>query len=108
MPAPQRLSLNVSPWQLATRGFAAKVQSAAQSAGIEPSRLTLEITEHALLQDMDEVVHAIQELSALGVRFSIDDFGSGYSALASLKKLPRHELKSDRMFVGEMRLDAPD
>ena len=108
MPAPQRLSLNVSPWQLATRGFASKVQIAAQVAGIEPGRLTLEITEHALLQDMDEVVRAIQELSALGVHFSIDDFGSGYSALATLKKLPLHELKIDRLFISEMNLEQRD
>jgi len=108
MPAPLRLSLNVSPWQLATRGFVAKVQSAIQSAGIAPQRLTLEITENALLQDMDEVVRAIQELSALGVHFSIDDFGSGYSALASLKKLPLHELKIDRLFISEMSLDHKD
>lgn len=108
MPVPERVSLNISPWQLATRGFAAKVQSATQSAGIEPSRLTLEITEHALLQDMDEVVHAIQELSAMGARFSIDDFGSGYSALASIKKLPLRELKIDRLFINEMNLDHKD
>ncbi|MDE2023431.1 MAG: EAL domain-containing protein [Gammaproteobacteria bacterium] len=108
MPAPQRLSLNISPWQLATRGFVTKVQSATQSAGIEPSRLTLEITEHALLQDMDEVVHAIQELNALGARFSIDDFGAGYSALGSIKKLPLQELKIDRLFINEMRLDRKD
>lgn len=108
MPAPQRLSLNVSPWQLATRGFATKVQIAAQMAAIEPKRLTLEITEHALLQDMDEVVRAIHELSALGVHFSIDDFGSGYSALASLKKLPLHELKIDRLFISEMNVEQRD
>ena len=106
--APARLSLNISPWQLAARGFVTKVQSAVQAAGIEASRLTLEITEHALLQDMDEVVRAIQELSAVGVRFSIDDFGSGYSALASLKKLPLQELKIDRLFISEMSLDRKD
>ncbi len=108
MPVPERLSLNISPWQLATRGFVAKVQSAAQAAGIEPARLTLEITEHALLQDMDEVAQAIRELNALGARFSIDDFGSGYSALAAIKKLPLQELKIDRLFISEMRLDRKD
>jgi diguanylate cyclase (GGDEF)-like protein len=105
---PPRLSLNVSPWQLATAGFPRKVKRAMEQAAIDPWRLTLEITENAVLQDIEEVAHTIHELSALGVRFSIDDFGSGYSALASLKKLPLHELKIDRIFISEMRLDPPD
>jgi len=108
LPSPPRLAINVSPWQLATAGFAAKVQRAIEQAGVDPSRLTLEITENAVLQDMEEVAHTIRQLSAIGVRFSIDDFGSGYSALASLKKLPLHELKIDRIFISEMRLAPPD
>lgn len=105
---PPRLAINVSPWQLATASFARKVKRSLARSGIDPARLTLEITENAVLQDIAEVTRTILELSAMGVRFSIDDFGSGYSALASLKKLPLHELKIDRMFVSEMRLDAPD
>ncbi|MGB9429234.1 MAG: EAL domain-containing protein [Gammaproteobacteria bacterium] len=108
LPSPPRLSLNVSPWQLATAGFAAKVKRAIALAEVDPWRLTLEITENAVLQDIEDVARTIQELSALGVRFSIDDFGSGYSALASLKKLPLHELKIDRIFVSEMRLEPAD
>lgn len=108
IPIPQRLSLNVSPWQLATRGFAAKVKNAIQAAGIEANRLTLEITENALLQDLEDVILTIRELNALGVHFSIDDFGTGYSALSSLKKLPLHELKIDRLFISEMSLDRKD
>ncbi|MDE2024511.1 MAG: EAL domain-containing protein, partial [Gammaproteobacteria bacterium] len=105
---PPRLAINVSPWQLATAGFARKVKRSVTRSGIDPASLTLEITESTVLQDIAEVTRTILELSALGVRFSIDDFGSGYSALASLKKLPLHELKIDRMFVSEMRLDSPD
>jgi diguanylate cyclase (GGDEF)-like protein len=108
LPSPPRLAINVSPWQLATVGFSRKVKRAIEMAGINPSRLTLEITENAVLQDIEEVAHTIRELSAMGVRFSIDDFGSGYSALASLKKLPLHELKIDRIFISEMRIDPPD
>ena len=108
LPTPPRLAINVSPWQLATAGFAPKVNRAIELAGVNPSRLTLEITENAVLQDIEEVANTIRELSAIGVRFSIDDFGSGYSALASLKKLPLHELKIDRIFISEMRLDPPD
>ncbi|MGH8291977.1 MAG: putative bifunctional diguanylate cyclase/phosphodiesterase, partial [Gammaproteobacteria bacterium] len=105
---PPRLAINVSPWQLATPGFARKVKRSLARSGIEPARLTLEITESAVLQDIAEVTRTILDLSVLGVRFSIDDFGSGYAALASLKRLPLHELKIDRMFVSEMRVDAPD
>lgn len=108
MATPPRLAINVSPWQLATAGFARKVKRGLIRSGVDPAWLTLEITENAVLQDIAEVTRTIQDLSALGVRFSIDDFGSGYAALASLKKLPLHELKIDRMFVSEMRLDVPD
>lgn len=105
---PPRLAINVSPWQLATSGFARKVKRSLMHSGIDPAWLTLEITENAVLQDIAEVTRTILDLSSLGVRFSIDDFGSGYAALASLKKLPLHELKIDRMFVSEMRMDVPD
>jgi len=108
LPTPPRLAINVSPWQLATAGFARKVKRAIDLADINPSRLTIEITENAVLQDIEEVANTIRELSSIGVRFSIDDFGSGYSALASLKKLPLHELKIDRIFISEMRIDPPD
>jgi len=108
LPTPPRLAINVSPWQLATAGFTRKVKRAIALADINPSRLTLEITENAVLQDIEEVANTIRELSSIGVRFSIDDFGSGYSALASLKKLPLHELKIDRIFISEMRIDPPD
>ncbi|HVA54302.1 MAG TPA: EAL domain-containing protein [Gammaproteobacteria bacterium] len=108
LPTPPRLAINVSPWQLATAGFTRKVKRAIELADINPSRLTLEITENAVLQDIEEVANTIRELSSIGVRFSIDDFGSGYSALASLKKLPLHELKIDRIFISEMRIDPPD
>ena len=108
MATPPRLAINVSPWQLATSGFARKVKRGLIRSGIDPAWLTLEITENAVLQDIAEVTRTIHELSSLGVRFSIDDFGSGYAALASLKRLPLHELKIDRMFVSEMRMDSPD
>ncbi|MGA9852022.1 MAG: bifunctional diguanylate cyclase/phosphodiesterase [Gammaproteobacteria bacterium] len=108
MATPPRLAINVSPWQLASSGFARGVKRGLVSNGIDPAWLTLEITENAVLQDIAEVAQTILDLSSLGVRFSIDDFGAGYAALASLKRLPLHELKIDRMFINEMRMDAPD
>ncbi|MGH8321680.1 MAG: putative bifunctional diguanylate cyclase/phosphodiesterase, partial [Gammaproteobacteria bacterium] len=105
---PPRLAINVSPWQLANAGFAHKVKHTLVHSGIDPAWLTLEITENAVLQDIAEVTQTILDLSSLGVRFSIDDFGSGYAALSSLKKLPLQELKIDRMFISEMRMDVPD
>ncbi|MGH8397036.1 MAG: putative bifunctional diguanylate cyclase/phosphodiesterase [Gammaproteobacteria bacterium] len=105
---PPRLAINVSPWQLANSGFARKVKHTLVRSGIDPAWLTLEITENAVLQDIVEVTQTILDLSGLGVRFSIDDFGSGYAALSSLKRLPLHELKIDRIFINEMRMDVPD
>jgi EAL domain-containing protein (putative c-di-GMP-specific phosphodiesterase class I) len=104
-PFPGRLAVNVSPWQLASSGFVGKVRRVIEVSGIDPSLLTLEITESSFLHDLDDATRKIRELGSTGVQFSIDDFGTGYSALAHLKKLPVHELKIDQVFVHELTTD---
>lgn len=99
---PARFSVNVSPWQLAGPDFTRKVRQAIDAAGIDASRLTLEITESAFLNNLDDLAARIRELVAIGVQFSIDDFGTGYASLAHLRRLPFHELKIDRSFVHGM------
>jgi EAL domain-containing protein (putative c-di-GMP-specific phosphodiesterase class I) len=70
--------------------------------GLDPSLLTLEITETGIMADFDAALVALHALERLGVRLSVDDFGTGYSSLAYLLRLPIHEVKIDKSFVLEM------
>ena len=76
--------------------------------GIDPSRLTLEITESQVVDDLELATEVLLELSSLGVRTSIDDFGTGYSSLTHLRELPVAEIKIDRSFVGQMASNEID
>lgn len=93
------LSINISPAQFQRPTFVNDVRAAIVAAGARADRLILEITETLLIQQVDDVVLRMQELVALGVRFSIDDFGTGFSSLAYLRRLPLYEIKIDRSFV---------
>jgi EAL domain-containing protein (putative c-di-GMP-specific phosphodiesterase class I) len=70
--------------------------------------LDLEITETAMMADPDEGLETLQALAALGIRLSLDDFGTGFSSLGYLKRLPVSEIKIDRAFVTDMREDESD
>ena len=106
--SPPRVSLNISSWQLATPGFIRKVKRVLTRNKIDASRLVFEITENAVLRDINEAMHSIYELNSMGVKFAIDGFGTDYSALSSLRKLPLSEIKINKYFIKNMRLDPPD
>ena len=93
------LAINVSVRQLREADFVDMVIQALNTHSINPSRLTLEITESLLLDDVEHVIAMMNALKAVGVCFSIDDFGTGYSSLAYLSRLPVNQLKIDRSFV---------
>ena len=93
-----RVSVNVSQVQLVAR-FVELVKATLARHDLEPSRLELEITETALMQDEGDAVEVLAELRAFGVRIALDDFGSGYSSLGMLRRLPIDVLKMDRAFV---------
>jgi len=93
------IAVNVSLRQLTSPGFPDRVAELLDQAGVEPSRLCLEVTETALMADPQRSAEIFAQLREMGVKVSIDDFGSGYSSLAYLKQLPVHELKIDRSFV---------
>ncbi len=76
--------------------------------GVPASRLTLEVTESAVMADPARAVALLHRLRDLGVRLSVDDFGTGYSSLSYLKRLPVHEVKIDRSFVTSLGSDAED
>jgi diguanylate cyclase (GGDEF)-like protein/PAS domain S-box-containing protein len=96
---PIRVSVNVSARQLAQPGFVAEVREALADAGLCPSALELELTESALIEDIERTAAMLGELQALGVKLAVDDFGTGYSGLAYLRRLPIDVLKLDRSFV---------
>ncbi|MDE3204601.1 MAG: EAL domain-containing protein [Acidobacteriota bacterium] len=109
-PAGRRLtmSVNVATPQLGRRDFVDEVMSVLSDSGLPPAQLTLEITESALLRDLDLIVHRLEALRGAGVRISIDDFGTGYSSLAYLRNLPVDILKVDKAFVDRLTTDSKD
>jgi diguanylate cyclase (GGDEF)-like protein len=96
------VSVNISASQLARDRIVDDVKSALDSSGLKPSSLILELTETALLQDVEKTVERLNLLKSLGVRLAIDDFGTGYSSLAYLQQFPFDVLKIDRSFVANM------
>jgi PAS domain S-box-containing protein len=97
-----RLSINVSPFQLGDSCLPLQIGELAAKAGFPLNRLTIEITESALLRDLESAKRVAGDLKQLGCRLSLDDFGTGYSSLAHLQALCFDELKVDRTFVHQM------
>jgi diguanylate cyclase (GGDEF)-like protein len=93
------VSVNLSPVQIRDRAFVDVVSGVLKESGFEPSRLVLEMTEGVLIENPDETAARLLELRALGVRLALDDFGSGYSSLSYLQRLPFNKVKIDRSFV---------
>ena len=93
------VSVNVSARQLDTDLFIGEVADALAASGLDAASLTLEITETALMRDIDVAARRLRALKSLGVRLAIDDFGTGYSSLAYLRKFPVDALKIDRSFI---------
>ena len=96
---PIGMAVNVSGRQLDTDDFITDVQSALAQSSLEPSALTIEITETTLMRNVEETARRLTAVKELGVRIAIDDFGTGYSSLAHLQKFPVDALKIDRSFI---------
>lgn len=102
LPAHLRLSINVSAIQLRDLSLRRQVSLAAERTGFSLSRLTVEITESALVGNIEHARSVTEELKSLGSRIAIDDFGTGYSSLRHLHALPFDEIKVDQSFVQTM------
>nr|MDA8208769.1 EAL domain-containing protein [Actinomycetota bacterium] len=102
------LSVNVSGHQLLQPGFPGLVAEMLAASSFEPGRLTLEVTETALMADLEVATARMRRLRDLGVGLAIDDFGTGYSSLTYLRKLPFTEMKLDRSFISGLGSDAGD
>ncbi|WP_051668087.1 EAL domain-containing protein [Deinococcus frigens] len=103
---PPALQVNVSTRQFLRSGFAQAVRRILEDSGFPAGRLNLEITESALIVDIDEAARTLTELRGLGVRIHIDDFGTGHSSLAFLHRFPVDGLKIDRAFIARLGEDA--
>ena len=105
---PPRVAVNVSATQLRERGFDQIVASALADARLPASMLELEITETALIENIDQAIGILQRLRESGVRISIDDFGTGLASLSYLKRLPIDQLKIDISFIRDVLHDPSD
>ena len=94
-----RVAINLSPVQFRSPDLVKTVFSALAVTHLDPSRLELEITETALLQDSDAVLEKLHQLKSYGVQISMDDFGTGYSSLSYLRSFPFDKIKIDQSFV---------
>jgi len=97
--AHRHVAVNVSPVQLRSPLFLSHVTNALAQSGLAPSRLELELTETAMVEDGTEVARVLRDLRTLGVKIAMDDFGTGYSSLAHLRDFPLDRIKIDRSFV---------
>ena len=96
---PLRVAVNVSAVQLHAAGFAGFVAGVLVETGIAPGRLELEITETALIRDIDRALATLRKLKVLGVKIAMDDFGTGYSSLSNLRAFPFDRIKIDGSFI---------
>jgi len=102
------MAVNLSAKQFASRNLVAAITRMLEETGLEGSSLELEITESAVMRDVEFSVGLLRSLKALGIGIAIDDFGTGYSSLSYLKRFPIDKLKIDRSFVADLPGDAED
>lgn len=99
------VSVNVSACQFRQADFVERVLETVDAIGADPTKLTLELTESMLIEDIDDTIAKMGQMKERGLSFSLDDFGTGYSSLAYLKSLPLSELKIDRSFITDVHSD---
>ena len=102
------LSVNVSSQQFRQTDFVPRVLAALDRSGAQPQLLKLELTESMLVKDIDDVIDKMAALRERGVRLSLDDFGTGFSSLNYLKRLPLDQLKIDQSFVRDVMTNVHD
>ncbi|EWH00054.1 putative bifunctional diguanylate cyclase/phosphodiesterase [Halomonas sp. BC04] len=103
-----RLSVNISVRHFTQPGFVEGVTWVLGTHGVDPSRLTIELTESIMIDGLGDAVERMHQLKRLGVNLALDDFGTGFSSLTYLKCLPLDELKIDRSFVSDLDSDSND
>jgi len=102
-----QMSINISPRQFNDPELFEVIEHSLRSYEVDPKYLNFEVTENLIIEDIDEVIKKMQQIKSLGSKFSIDDFGIGYSSMVHLKRLPFDLLKIDREFIRNIHND-PD
>jgi len=102
------MAVNCSSVQFTKSDVIQDITEAIELSGLEPTHLEIELTESLLLQDGEKGIEILKELKALGIKVSIDDFGTGFSSLSYLKRLPVDKLKIDKSFVDDLEKDTGD
>ena len=102
------VAVNVSAHQFRQPNFVAQVLGVLDKTGANPQRLKLELTESVMVSNVEEIIEKMVALKAKGVGFSLDDFGTGFSSLTYLKRLPLDQLKIDQSFVRDVLCDPSD
>lgn len=97
------VAVNVSPRQFQNDDLVKVVMEALDAVSLSPKNVEIELTENGLMEDLERAVRVMKELRSKGVRFSLDDFGTGHSSLARFQSLPLDTLKVDRTFVRDMQ-----
>jgi EAL domain-containing protein (putative c-di-GMP-specific phosphodiesterase class I) len=103
-----RVTVNLSARQLQQEDLVSRVAGILQETGVAPNMVQLEITEGAVLKNVDYAIAMLTELRQMGVGIALDDFGTGYSSLTYLKRFPIDAVKIDRSFVRDIEHDAND
>jgi diguanylate cyclase (GGDEF)-like protein/PAS domain S-box-containing protein len=103
-----RVSVNLSPRQFQQPDLVLMIERQLKETGLDPAYLELEVTESSVMKNAESAISTLRELKAMGIKISIDDFGSGYSSLSYLKHLPIDVLKIDQSFVRDMTADPKD
>ena len=96
------LAVNISPTQLMSPGFTNSLDVILAETGVDPSMLSLEVTESVLVQDDDRALVILNDIKELGVSIALDDFGTGYSSLSYLRRFPADVVKIDTGFVADL------
>jgi diguanylate cyclase (GGDEF)-like protein/PAS domain S-box-containing protein len=99
---PIRLAVNLSAHQIEQQNFLDSVVHLLKETGLSSEYLEIEITESAMMKDIEKTGDKLRQLSDLGVSISVDDFGTGYSSLSYLKNLPIHSIKIDKSFISDI------
>ncbi|MEK7851287.1 MAG: bifunctional diguanylate cyclase/phosphodiesterase, partial [Deltaproteobacteria bacterium] len=102
------MAVNLSPVQFRQENLLDVVKRAVRDAGIDPQYIELEVTERAVMHNVDEAVTLMQEMKDMGLKLTVDDFGTGYSSLSYLKRFPIDKLKIDQSFVRDITTDPDD
>ena len=105
---PLRWAVNLSPVQFRNQNLLALVRATLNESGLDPAALDMELTEGILVENADAAAQVLRELRGIGVGFSIDDFGAGYSSFTYVKNFPVDRIKIDQSFVRNLKSDPTD